>query len=280
LFHSHSSISNSPGWINVGNKKLYVINVIDNVLVALFAVMGDGLAPFRTWDTYNMAFIAHYHRLSWKLRKKRALSKLQNKNDLPTQRKEELGTEDDDNFIVLNEKQQASLEKHEARFCRSHSFYKPHETATHFAFPVKLLVVIVALLDLHSCLQISLGACTWGISYHHRPFVLTTVILCCSITVNITAGVLIAVGDHRTRKKDVLERMFRQELTEQAIHSIEKRREKEQSKGKELEKLSTIGSQGSTGLPRITVVGSVNSANLTAPGGDNIEKVEGTSKSK
>ena len=48
------------GWIYVGTKQLYVINVIDYVLVALFAVVGDGMAPFRAVDTYHMIFIAHY----------------------------------------------------------------------------------------------------------------------------------------------------------------------------------------------------------------------------
>lgn len=48
------------GWIYVGDKNLYVINVIDNVLVALFAIVGDGLAPFRAVDTYHMIFIVHY----------------------------------------------------------------------------------------------------------------------------------------------------------------------------------------------------------------------------
>jgi hypothetical protein len=77
-------IANFLGWINVGGKQLYMINVIDNVLVALFAIMGDGLAPFRAVDTYHMIFIAHYHHLTWKLRKKNELPELHNKNDLPS----------------------------------------------------------------------------------------------------------------------------------------------------------------------------------------------------
>jgi hypothetical protein len=201
--------------------------VIDNVLVALFAIIGDGLAPFRAWDTYNMVFIAHYHHLSWKLRRKLNLSKLANKNDLPVPREEDVGIEED-NVVVLSEAQQANLEKHQGRFIRSHTFYKPHETATHFAFPISYLIVIVALLDCHSLLQIALGTCTWAISYHHRPFALTTVILCLSITSNITAGILISVGDHKTRKKDVLERISRQELTEEAIKKVEKNRLKKE----------------------------------------------------
>ncbi|KAA8575678.1 hypothetical protein EYC84_004795 [Monilinia fructicola] len=90
-------------------------------------------------------------------------------------------------------------------------------------------------LDCHSLLQIALGTCTWAINYKTRPFALTTVILCCSITVNITAGVLISVGDHRTRKKDVLEKMFKQDLTREAIHKMEKRREKEKERNGELD---------------------------------------------
>src|SRR5947207_5283388 len=76
-------MTTTTGWINVGGRQLYIINVIDNVLVALFAILGDGLAPFRTVDTYHMIFIAHYHRLTWRLRREQSLPKLQNKNDLP-----------------------------------------------------------------------------------------------------------------------------------------------------------------------------------------------------
>lgn len=50
------------GWIYVGTKQLYVINIIDYTLVALFAIMGDGLAPFRMVDTYHMIYIAHYRK--------------------------------------------------------------------------------------------------------------------------------------------------------------------------------------------------------------------------
>jgi hypothetical protein len=219
------------------------VNVIDNVLVALFAIMGDGLAPFRTIDTYHMIFIAHYHHLTWRLRRERALPKLHNRNDLPAltlnappdielEAEAEVSADEDKlgEMSVLSPTQQRKLVHHQKKFSRSHTFYKPHETETHFAFPLRLLVAIVVLLDCHSLLQISLGACTWGISYHVRPFALTTVILCCSITCNITAGVLISVGDHKTRKKDVLERMFRQQLTVEAMHALEKKKEKEKAK--------------------------------------------------
>lgn len=50
------------GWISIGSKQYYIINIIDYVLVALFAIVGDGLAPFRAVDTYHMIYIAHYRK--------------------------------------------------------------------------------------------------------------------------------------------------------------------------------------------------------------------------
>lgn len=223
------------GWINVGGKQLYMINVIDNVMVALFAIMGDGLAPFRAVDTYHMIYIAHYHHLTWKLREKKAMPRLQDHNDLPVPAEErpadlEAPTYDHEaEDSVLTQKQQDRLIHHQTKFAKSHTFYKPHETTTHYAFPLRLLVAVVVLLDFHSLFQIALGTCTWSIPYKVRPFALTTVILCCSICCNITAGVIIMIGDRRTRKKDVLERMARQELTEEAIGKVEKKRKERQS---------------------------------------------------
>ncbi|PLB43227.1 hypothetical protein P170DRAFT_370420 [Aspergillus steynii IBT 23096] len=221
------------GWINVGGRQLYIINVIDNVLVALFAIMGDGLAPFRAIDTYHMIFIAHYTFLTWKIRRKRRLPELKDKNDLPARREIEVDVEfgdtpkdEEHEFSVLNRLQQQKLMHHQKKLSRSHTFYKPHETLTHHAFPLRVLIAIVVLLDCHSLLQISLGACTWGISYHVRPFALTTVILCCSIACNISGGVLIMIGDRRSRKRDVVERLFREKLTSEAMKKINKKKRK------------------------------------------------------
>ncbi|KAI0005683.1 hypothetical protein F4779DRAFT_630088 [Xylariaceae sp. FL0662B] len=212
------------GWIYVGEEQLYAINVIDYVLVALFAVVGDGLAPFRAIDTYHMIYIAHYHRLTWKLRRKKRMANLRDKNDLPTNADLEAAR---DEVSVLTPQQQARLIHHQTKFSKSHTFYKPHETKTHYAFPLNLLVAIVTLLDLHSCLQISLGATTWGIDYHTRPMAVTATILSCSIAVNITAGILISVGGRRTRKKDVVERLFRRDLTFEALGKIRKHGKRE-----------------------------------------------------
>lgn len=186
---------------------------------------------------------------STKLRKKLLLPDLRDENDLPEEPvlpDLEAGGHDaasirsleaNGEFSVLSPQQQAKLVHHQTKYAKSHTFYRPHETETHFAFPHRLLITITLLLDLHSCLQISLGACTWGIDYHVRPQALTTVILCCSITANATAGLLIWLGDRKTRKKDVIERMSRQELTEEAMNKVKKQNQKEAEKAqKEAEK--------------------------------------------
>lgn len=232
------------GWIYVGEKQLYVIDVIDNVLVALFAVMGDGLIPWRLYDTYNMLWIAHYHRKTLKLRKKLLLPKLEDKNDLPIDQNDPSARmvdleaaralpkrgAADDYYPVLTDEEQAKLVHYQTKLAKSHTFYKPHETSTHRAFPHHLAMTIILLLDLHSCLQVSLGTVTWSIPYERRPAAATTTILCCSITVNALAGILISVGDRRTRKKDVVERLVRQELTGEVMDKMVKERRKEKEK--------------------------------------------------
>lgn len=227
------------GWIYVDGQQEYIINIIDLTLVALFALMGDGLAPFRAVDTYHMCYIAKYAHKTWEIREKQQLPKLEDHNDLPGRRSSAAGEEPDlENnvtkadkndryeYTVLSPVQQRRLQYHQAKFAKTHTFYKPHETATHHAFPLRLLIAIVVLLDFHSIFQVALGTCTWTIPYQVRPAAVTAVILSCSLTCNIVAGILISVGDKRTRKKDVLERIFRQDLTKEAIKKIQHRHER------------------------------------------------------
>lgn len=326
------------GWIYVGEQQVYAIHIIDSVLVALFAIMGDGLAPFRAVDTYHMIFIARYVRIIAKAKKKAAKeaatqsgpspngqgpiatgaekrdprrvldngpisnddeddddennnqNNQNNHNDQNDQNdhiipsptvnhsdSNSTGTHNDNNEQVENEndanrvsransahsahsahsvhstndvdleedaksitsscspeadyltsKQRKSLAHHQKKLAKSHSFYKPHETFTHHAFPLGHLIAIIVLLDCHSCLQISLGATTWGIDYHHRPFAITTVILCVSIACNLSAGLVIMYGDRKTRKKDVVDLLNRQALTGAAIKKVKKKRNREQ----------------------------------------------------
>lgn len=232
------------GWISVGSSQQYIINIVDNVLVALFALMGDGLAPFRAVDTYHMCFIARYHHMTWRLRKEKALPDLVDHNDLPDRRvsnadiEDAIDKEETAEFSVLKPIQQKRLQYHQAKFSKAHTFYRPHETGTHHAFPLRLLIAVVVLLDCHSMFQVALGTCTWSIDYHHRPESLTATILCMSISCNITAGILISVGDHRTRKKDVLERIHRQELTEEALGRMAEERKSDPVIGSKSEEAS------------------------------------------
>jgi len=216
------------GWIGGGYQHEYFINVIDNVLVALFALIGDVLAPFRVVDTYHMIYIVHYHRLTWKIRQKEELPNLADPNDLPSKDRNDIDLEaafkHDQEAPVLTPAQQAKLEHHQQKFAKSHTFYRPHETETHHAFPIRILCLVVVLLDFHSIFQIALGSVTWGWSYHTRPQWITAVILALSLTCNISGGIWISIGDKRSRKKEVLERMFRQQLTTEALEKVERAR--------------------------------------------------------
>lgn len=269
------------GWIYVGEKQVYVIHIIDSVLVALFLVMGGGLAPFRVVDTYHTGFILYYAHLVKnagkpkrnRLRKKQLPPDVEQSirvnsaaqggepgeslvrttheteppqredadadadsnasNDPHTMRNNIVDVDDAKSGILayentpLTPEQQERLHHHQMKLAKSHTYYKPHETFTHYAFPLNYLIAIIILCDAHSCLQIALSSTTWGIDYRTRPFALTTVILCVSITCNITAGVIISIGDRKTRKKDVFSLLNRQELTGDAIKEMEEKRNKD-----------------------------------------------------
>ena len=90
-----------------------------------------------------------------------------------------------------------------------------------------MLIAVVCVLDCHSIFQIALGTATWSISYHKNyKKILTAVILSLSISCNITGGILIALGNRRTRKKEVLEQRLHSALSEEAIRRREKARRK------------------------------------------------------
>jgi len=198
------------GWISVEGRQAYFIEICDQILTA------------------HMIYIAHYAHLTWRLRQERGLPALEDHNELPARPKShswETGEpEEPPEEVVLTAAQQRNLEYHQAKFAKSHSFYKPHETSTHRAFSLRLLIVIVVLLDCHSLFQMALGGTTWGIYYKVRPKALTAVILSCSISCNISAGITITVGDKRSRKKLVVEQMFRQNVTEDALEDLRKER--------------------------------------------------------
>jgi hypothetical protein len=225
------------GWIYVRGRQQYFVEICDQVLTALFCVVGITMFPFRIVDTYHMAYVAFYAHKTWRLRKERGLANLKNHNELPRQsvaidrdevnnidNQAEVEEEVEEELPVLTEEEQTNLEYHQAKLAKSHTFYRPTETYTHNAFSIKLLITIVVLLDCHSMFQCALGGTTWGIYYKHRPKALTAVILSCSLTCNITAGIIIGKGDKRSRKKLVVEQLLRQEITEEALRKLRKER--------------------------------------------------------
>ncbi|KAF2132640.1 hypothetical protein P153DRAFT_333085 [Dothidotthia symphoricarpi CBS 119687] len=222
------------GWIYVAGRQAYFIEIADQVLTALFCVVGITMFPFRLVDTYHMIYVAHFAHKTWRVRRERGLGKLKNHNELPamprapgvdaTAAAEELERQLGIEAPVLTPEEQTKLEHHQAKLAKSHTFYRPHETYTHNAFSIRLLIAIVVLLDCHSMFQCALGGTTWGIYYKRRPKALTAIILSFSLSCNITAGILIGRGDRRSRKKLVVEQLMRQEMTEEALEVLRKER--------------------------------------------------------
>lgn len=223
------------GWIYVGNRQDYFVEICDQVLTALFCVVGITMFPFRLVDTYHMAYVAFYAHRTWRLRKERGLRELKDHNELPRQSlaidradvnlPQEVCEDDlEEELPVLTDEEQKKLEYHQAKIAKSHTFYRPQETYTHHAFSIRLLITIVVLLDFHSMFQCALGGTTWGIYYKDRPKELTAIILSFSLTCNITAGIIIGIGDKRSRKKLVVEQLLRQEITEEALKKLRKER--------------------------------------------------------
>lgn len=217
------------GWIYVGDRQDYFVEIADQILTALFCVVGITMFPFRLVDTYHMSFVAFYAHRTWRLRKERGLKELKDHNELPTMPQSsawERGEAEDQGVEVpvLTAEEQKKLEHHQGKLAKSHTFYRPHETYTHHAFSIRLLITIIVLLDCHSMFQCALGGTTWGIYYKNRPKEVTAIILSFSLTCNITAGILIGRGDKRSRKKLVVEQLLRQEMTEEALKKLKKER--------------------------------------------------------
>lgn len=144
-------------------------------------------------------------------------------------------------IVVLTKEEQEILEHHQRKFHASHTFYRFHETSTHRAFPLDLMIAIVCLLDCHSILQGALGGCTWGIKYTHRPTALTATLITCSLSCNAMAGLLIYIGGRKTKKREEVERRLKIALEAMALAKIERRR----ARG-ELPDRHHEGSKGST----------------------------------
>lgn len=184
----------------------------------LFTVTGVGLIPWRVRDTYRMIRIAHYQHLTWRLRKQRGLPALSDRNDLPDgvrESKELNGAAEDDarydQEYVLSPRQAAKLAQLQHDFAASQSWYRPHETSTHRAFPISFALAITFFNDGNSLFQCMLCGVMWGFAgftnekYKQRPAWTTGCLIPFSFLCGIVAGVLIWRGGERTKKKEEVE---------------------------------------------------------------------------
>lgn len=136
-----------------------------------------------------------------------------------------------EDVVVLTPDEQATLSHHQRKLHQSHSFYRYHETATHHAFPLDLLITIVCLLDSHSMLQTCLVGVTAGIDYRVRPTALTAGLIACSLSCNAVAGFLIYWGGRKTKKTEEVERRLKIAIEEEAFARMVKHHQSAEAEG-------------------------------------------------
>ncbi|KAL7007272.1 hypothetical protein EMMF5_003111 [Cystobasidiomycetes sp. EMM_F5] len=110
------------GWLPAGDRQAYFVEICDQILVALFCITGLGLIPFRIRDTYNAYFVIKYHKKTLKLREKRGLPPLSDRNELPNSQMhnadlQEAGHGDE---AVLSDEEQEKFTKHQIALNKSH----------------------------------------------------------------------------------------------------------------------------------------------------------------
>lgn len=196
------------GWIPTSSKyrQDVWVEISSQVENGLFTLTGVGLIPWRVIDTYRMFIIWKLQRLTKKLRAERGLPPIDDPNDLPDPRDAQ------DYVSVLSEKQQAQLRHQQEQFAKSQTWYRPHATATHTAFPISWALGNTLLMDGNSMFQCMLCGCMWGLNWHIRPAWTTGTLIPLSFLCGIGAGVLIWRGSVRTKKRDTVESKLREAL--------------------------------------------------------------------
>jgi len=200
-------------WINVHNTQTqkFWIEISSQVENALFTLTGVGLIPWRVMDTYRIAQIWNLQRISRNLRKEKGLPPLENEHDLPD-------PDLDPNFThVLTDKQQKILRVCQKRFMKSQTWYRPHATDTHRAFPINTALLICLLVDGNSIFQIILCGTMWGFDRYDRPPWTTGILIPLSFLCGIGAGVFITRGGNKTKKTVEVEKRLRDALDKDRV---------------------------------------------------------------
>jgi hypothetical protein len=122
------------GWIPTSSKDTQDkwVEISSQVVNGLFTVTGVGLIPWRAMDTYRMSVIWTLRKRFQRRCKKRGLPALEDPDDLP-----------DPSTLpgyecVLTEAEHDKLVYQQTKFAKSQTWYRPHATATHRAFPMSL----------------------------------------------------------------------------------------------------------------------------------------------
>ncbi|KAI0353601.1 hypothetical protein OH77DRAFT_1427291 [Trametes cingulata] len=182
------------------------VELCQQVETGLFTATSIGFIPFRIMDTYRICKIWHYKRKIAKLRKKAGLPELYDPDDLPD-------PVYDPNYVhVLTEEEQIDLHYQQHKFMASQTWYRPHGTQTHRAFPIDLALWICVCNDLNSFFQCLLSGTMWGLDRFQRPAWTTGTTLPAAFIAGIIAGVLIYWGGRKTRRTEQVEERLRMAL--------------------------------------------------------------------
>ncbi|POW19608.1 hypothetical protein PSHT_04515 [Puccinia striiformis] len=104
-----------------------------------------------------------------------------------------------------NSKTKKKLRNSQESLCKSQTWYRPHSSATHYAFPIKWAVLILLLNLGNSIFQAALCAVMWGLKYSTRPAWTTATFMALSFSCGISSGILIwRIGLKTTKKEKVI----------------------------------------------------------------------------
>ncbi|KAG1752692.1 uncharacterized protein EDB91DRAFT_1195701 [Suillus paluster] len=195
-------------WINLHNANTqgFWVEVSSQIECGLFTVTGIGLIPARALDTYRICKIWHYKRKTTKLRARAGLPQLYDVDDLPDPAY-------DPTFVhVLTEREQQDLHHQQVKFRESQTWYRPHGTVAHRAFPIDTALWICLFVDGNSVFQVMLSSCMWSMNRFERPAWTTGTLVPASFLCGIIAAVLIWRGGQLTRRTEKIERTLRTAL--------------------------------------------------------------------
>lgn len=195
-------------WINLHNANTqgFWVEVCSQIECGLFTVTGIGLIPTRALDTYRICKIWHYKHKTTKLRDKAGLPQLFDVDDLPDPAY-------DPSFVhVLTEQEQQDLHHQQVKFRESQTWYRPHGTVTHRAFPINTALWICLFIDGNSVFQVILSSCMWSMNRFERPAWTTGTLIPASFLCGIISAILIWRGGKLTRRTEKIENTLRTAL--------------------------------------------------------------------